>query len=85
MGLPQARFSCCVEMEEGAWSRTGADAAEFLLAANPGEAMRPVKAAASGGELSRVMLALKTSFAIRTHLCRINQLYLFLNDREYPS
>jgi DNA repair protein RecN (Recombination protein N) len=63
LGLPHARFSCSVEMEEGNWSKTGADSAEFLLAANPGEPPRPVKSAASGGELSRVMLALKTAFA----------------------
>ena len=63
LGLPHARFFCSVEMEEGNWSRTGADTAEFLLAANPGEDPRPVKTAASGGELSRVMLALKTAFA----------------------
>ena len=63
LGLPHARFSCSVEMEEGNWSKTGADAVEFLLAPNPGEPPRPVKTAASGGELSRVMLALKTAFA----------------------
>lgn len=63
LGLPHARFSCSVEMEEGNWSGTGADAVEFLLAPNPGEPPRPVKTAASGGELSRVMLALKTVFA----------------------
>ena len=63
LGLPHARFSCSVEMEEGNFSRTGADAAEFLLAPNPGEPLRPVKTAASGGELSRGMLALKTAFA----------------------
>lgn len=63
LGLPHARFSCSVEMEEAAYSRTGCDAAEFLLAPNPGEPPRPVKTAASGGELSRVMLALKTVFA----------------------
>ena len=63
LGLPHARFFCSVEMEEGQWSRTGADTASFLLAPNPGEPPRPVKTAASGGELSRVMLALKTAFA----------------------
>lgn len=63
LGMPDSRFSCSVEMEEGNWSRTGADAVEFLLAANPGEPPRAVKAVASGGELSRVMLALKTAFA----------------------
>ncbi len=63
LGLPHARFTCSVEMEEGNYGRTGCDAAEFLLAPNPGEPPRPVKTAASGGELSRVMLALKTAFA----------------------
>jgi DNA repair protein RecN (Recombination protein N) len=63
LGLAHARFSCAVEMEEGNWGRAGADAVEYLLAANPGEPPRPMKAVASGGELSRVMLALKTAFA----------------------
>jgi DNA repair protein RecN (Recombination protein N) len=63
LGLPHARFACSVEMEEGNWTRTGADSVDFLLAANPGEPPRPVKDVASGGELSRVMLALKTAFA----------------------
>jgi DNA repair protein RecN (Recombination protein N) len=63
LGLPHARFAACVEMEEGAWGATGADAAQFLLAPNPGEPPRPLKTAASGGELSRVMLALKAAFA----------------------
>ncbi|MDX6769862.1 MAG: DNA repair protein RecN [Elusimicrobiota bacterium] len=63
LGLPHARFACAVEMEEGVWTATGADAASFLLAPNPGEPPRPIKTAASGGELSRVMLALKTAFA----------------------
>ncbi len=63
LGLPHARFSCSVEMEEGNWSKSGGDAVEFLLAPNPGEPLRSVKTAASGGELSRVMLALKTVFA----------------------
>jgi DNA repair protein RecN (Recombination protein N) len=39
---------------------TGADTAEFLFSANPGEEMRPLRKVASGGELSRVMLALKS-------------------------
>ena len=63
LGMPDSRFACSVEMEEGNWSCTGADAVEFLLSANPGEPLRTVKTAASGGELSRVMLALKTAFA----------------------
>ncbi|MBI4677285.1 MAG: DNA repair protein RecN [Elusimicrobia bacterium] len=65
LGMPHARFSAAVEMEEGRYTRSGCDAAEFLLSANPGEPARPLRAIASGGELSRVMLALKTVLATR--------------------
>jgi DNA repair protein RecN (Recombination protein N) len=41
----------------------GADSLEFMLAANPGEPFRPLRKVASGGELSRAMLALKTVLA----------------------
>jgi DNA repair protein RecN (Recombination protein N) len=63
LGMAAALFSVSVEMEEGRYGRTGADAVEFMLAANPGEPMRRLSAVASGGELSRVMLALKTVLA----------------------
>ncbi|MBI5884150.1 MAG: DNA repair protein RecN [Elusimicrobia bacterium] len=63
LGMPHAGFSVAVEMEEGRFSRSGCDAVEFLLAANPGEPARPLRAVASGGELSRVMLSLKTVLA----------------------
>lgn len=45
-------------LPEGA-SRRGTEAVEYLLSANPGESPRPLAKVASGGELSRVMLALK--------------------------
>lgn len=41
----------------------GIDQVEFVLSANPGEPLRPLSKIASGGELSRVMLAMKTIFA----------------------
>jgi DNA repair protein RecN (Recombination protein N) len=63
LGMPSAAFSVAVEMEDGRFTKTGCDAVEFMLAPNPGEPLKPVKAIASGGELSRVMLALKTVFA----------------------
>ncbi|MBZ0272589.1 DNA repair protein RecN, partial [bacterium] len=47
---------------------TGAERAEFLLAANPGEPARPLARVASGGELSRVMLAIKNSLARAFHV-----------------
>jgi len=43
-----------------AFDRTGIDRVEFMLAPNPGEPMRPLARIASGGENSRLMLALKT-------------------------
>ena len=63
MGFSQARFSVAVEMEEGSYRKTGADAVEFMFCANPGESLRPMKDVASGGELSRLMLGLKTVLA----------------------
>lgn len=63
LGMLQARFSASVETEEGRRGPTGADEVEFLIAPNPGEPLKPIKSIASGGELSRVMLALKTVHA----------------------
>lgn len=47
--------------EEINWSSRGFDQVQYLISANPGEPLGPVDEIASGGELSRVMLALKTS------------------------
>ncbi len=63
LGMPHARFCASVEMEEGRFTAAGSDEVEFLLAPNPGEPLKPLRSTASGGELSRVMLALKTVFA----------------------
>ena len=48
------------ESEEN-WSATGIDQVMYMIATNPGEPLRPLEHIASGGELSRVMLALKVS------------------------
>jgi DNA repair protein RecN (Recombination protein N) len=53
----QVRFA---DGEERPLTATGWDEIEFYLAANPGEELRPLARVASGGELSRIMLALKT-------------------------
>jgi len=45
---------------ERTWTALGMDSVEFFFSANPGEAPKPLARIASGGELSRVMLALKT-------------------------
>ena len=50
-----------VEVREANWSESGADGVEFLISANAGEEPRALDKVASGGELSRIALALKTS------------------------
>ncbi len=52
--------------EEKAWSTKGIDEVGYLISANPGEPMRPMEQSASGGELSRVMLALKSAIETAT-------------------
>ena len=47
--------------EEGNWTASGIDQVVYLISTNPGEPLRPLEHIASGGELSRVMLALKAS------------------------
>ena len=63
LGMPNARLSIAVEMEEGMFSASGSDRIEFLIAPNPGEGLKSLRSIASGGELSRTMLALKTVLA----------------------
>jgi DNA repair protein RecN (Recombination protein N) len=58
----KARFKVEVsgDDEEANWTAKGFDQVQYLISANPGEPLGPVEEIASGGELSRVMLALKT-------------------------
>lgn len=49
-----------VRIEPGQWSAQGVDAVQFLISPNVGEEPRPLEKVASGGELSRIALALKT-------------------------
>jgi DNA repair protein RecN (Recombination protein N) len=58
LGMPNVRFS--VALQEQRRGATGTDKVEFLISANPGEPLRELARIASGGELSRVMLAIKT-------------------------
>ena len=51
------------EIKPSPLSSSGIDTVEFLFSANPGEALKPLSRVASGGELSRIMLALKTILA----------------------
>ena len=63
LGFNAVKFSVAVEMDEENPGPTGADKVEFLFSPNPGQALRPLKNIASGGEISRVMLGLKTVLA----------------------
>jgi DNA repair protein RecN (Recombination protein N) len=47
--------------DESNWSASGFDQAQYLIATNAGEPLRPLEEIASGGELSRVMLSLKVA------------------------
>ena len=49
-----------IEFEQTPWSARGFDRVQFLISPNPGEEPRPLEKVASGGELSRIALALKT-------------------------
>lgn len=59
--LPKARFSISVEPKE--LGSDGADNVEFLISTNVSEDLKPLAKVASGGEISRVMLAIKSIFA----------------------
>ncbi len=55
------RIEITTSESEGNWSLAGIDEVVYMIATNPGEPMRQLEHVASGGELSRVMLALKVS------------------------
>ena len=63
MNFLDVDFSILVEPEKEKFSEEGFDKIEFLISTNPGEAKKPLWQIASGGELSRIMLAFKTVFA----------------------
>jgi len=60
LGFAKAGFSILLEDSPGAH---GSELAEFLFSPNPGEPERPLRAIASSGEISRMMLAIKTALA----------------------
>ncbi len=61
MGLANVRFK--VDLRPADPADHGADAVSFLFSANPGQPMAPLTEVASGGEMSRFLLALKTTLA----------------------
>jgi DNA repair protein RecN (Recombination protein N) len=66
LAMEKTRFRVGFDPEEAgttareSWTERGFERAEFLLSPNPGEPLRPLARIASGGELSRIMLALKS-------------------------
>lgn len=67
--MPEGEFS--VRITPGAHARinaSGTDEIEFLIAANPGQSARPLERVASGGELSRISLAIEVVAATRTRV-----------------
>ncbi len=65
LNFADVRFHISVTPAEDNFTQDGYDQVEFLISTNPGEAVRPLWQIASGGELSRIMLAFKTVFADR--------------------
>lgn len=61
LDMPKLRFS--IDFQEKELAEDGIDTVAFLMSANVGEALRPIQKIASGGELSRIMLALKNVLA----------------------
>ncbi len=57
------RFKIAVNSDNSRITGQGADEVDFLISVNPGEPMKPLSEVASGGEISRILLALKSVFA----------------------
>ena len=63
LDMPRVQFSC--QFTELDLTPNGADAVAFYMSANAGEALKPMSKVASGGELARIMLAMKNVLAER--------------------
>jgi DNA repair protein RecN (Recombination protein N) len=61
VGLEKSTFNIEIELEDALHSN-GCDRVQFLISTNPGAPLKPLDKVVSGGELSRIMLALKTVF-----------------------
>ena len=61
LDMPRVQFAC--EFRELELTGSGADAVAFYMSANAGEALKPMSKVASGGELARIMLAMKNVLA----------------------
>ena len=66
LDMPKVQFVC--QFEELELTATGMDEVRFLMSANVGEDLKPMSKVASGGELARIMLALKNVLAEQDHV-----------------
>ena len=62
-GLYMEKAEFQVRFSQGKFSREGNESVEFYISTNPGEDFKPLVKVASGGELSRLMLAIKSAFS----------------------
>ncbi len=65
LNFPDAKFEIVITSDEDQVTQNGYDDVEFMISTNPGEELKPLTNVASGGELSRIMLALKSVLAKR--------------------
>ncbi len=69
LGMPGGRFEIALEpLPEGELSSYGLERAEFLVSANPGQPPKPLTKVASGGELSRISLAIQVITSAHGHI-----------------
>lgn len=73
LGLPQGQLEIAVEHDDAAaFSANGQDRVDILVSLNPGQPLRPLNKVASGGELSRISLAIQVVAASALHIpCRV--------------
>ncbi len=69
LDMPKVVF--VVDRKATALTSKGADAIEFLISANPGQAPKPIAKIASGGELSRIMLAIKNVLSDKDNIATL--------------
>lgn len=70
VGLEKSVFKISVNMQE-IFHNNGCDKVEFLISTNPGQPVKTLESVVSGGELSRIMLALKTVFITKNEISSI--------------
>jgi DNA repair protein RecN (Recombination protein N) len=66
LGMAGGRFAVSVSASDTEFSPNGSDDIEFLVSANPGQALKSLAKVASGGELSRISLAVQVAAAAKT-------------------